>query len=77
MSSATRPHFNCSICNQPLDLETAKVDDKGKPVHAECYVLSVALKPPSQPACFLGNGMPAERESRSPIDFKIGRGDRI
>lgn len=49
MASPTESEFNCSICNQPVDLETAKTDDKGKAVHAECYVLNVAVKqrPPS------------------------------
>ena len=29
---------NCSICNEPMDLKTAKTDEDGKGVHEECYV---------------------------------------
>jgi len=29
---------NCSICNGPVDLKTAKTDEGGKSVHEECYV---------------------------------------
>lgn len=47
MASSVHSQFNCSICNKPVDLETAKIDDKGKAVHAECYVLYVALLTPS------------------------------
>lgn len=36
--------FNCSICNKPVDLENAKIDDEGRAVHSDCYVLSVIAK---------------------------------
>jgi len=29
---------NCSICNEPVDLKTAKTDEDGKGVHEGCYV---------------------------------------
>ena len=29
---------NCSICNEPMDLKTAKTDEDGKGVHEKCYV---------------------------------------
>jgi hypothetical protein len=29
---------DCSICNEPVDLKTAKTDEDGKGVHEECYV---------------------------------------
>ena len=38
------PFFLCSICNEFLELETAKTDDGGQPVHEECYVKMVILK---------------------------------
>ena len=41
--------ISCSICDKPVDLETAKIDDKGKAVHAECYFLTVVKQFPSQP----------------------------
>jgi len=31
------PHL-CSECKKPLELETAWLDDKGKPIHSECYL---------------------------------------
>jgi hypothetical protein len=49
MLSATRPEFNCAICNKPVDLEAAKVDGNGKAVHADCYLLSVASKQTTPP----------------------------
>ena len=47
--------INCSICNKPVDLSTAKTDDKGQAVHAECYVLAVVLQITHTP----GNQQPA------------------
>jgi len=35
--------FNCSICNKPVDLKTAKTNEASQPVHEECYVLTQAL----------------------------------
>ena len=29
---------NCSICNERVELETAKTDEDGKAVHEDCYV---------------------------------------
>ena len=29
---------NCSICNEPVELKTAKTDEDGKAVHEDCYV---------------------------------------
>ena len=29
---------NCSICNEPVDLKTAKTDEDGAGVHEKCYV---------------------------------------
>jgi hypothetical protein len=33
----------CSICNEPVELETTKVNEIGEPVHEECYVLQARL----------------------------------
>jgi hypothetical protein len=39
----------CSICFQPIRLETTKTDEHGKPMHEDCYVSQVtARKSPSQ-----------------------------
>lgn len=32
----------CSICNEPVDLETAKTDECGRAIHENCYVLKLA-----------------------------------
>lgn len=41
--------FPCSICNELVELETAKVDEIGNPVHEECYVQEVSLKKSIRP----------------------------
>lgn len=38
----------CSICGEPVNLQTAKSDGDGKAVHEECYVQKILdQKPPS------------------------------
>jgi hypothetical protein len=39
------PFLTCRICDQPVQLETTKVDEHGKAVHEECYFLRVSSKP--------------------------------
>jgi hypothetical protein len=48
MVSPAHQEINCSICNKPVNLETAKIDDNGNAVHEECYVLNVVMKLRSQ-----------------------------
>jgi hypothetical protein len=48
MARLAQPEINCSICNKPVDLETAKTDADGKTVHGECYVAAMGLKRPRQ-----------------------------
>jgi|HubBroStandDraft_2_1064218.scaffolds.fasta_scaffold13280_6 hypothetical protein len=31
----------CPLCNEPVELETAKTDENGNAVHEECYTLKV------------------------------------
>jgi hypothetical protein len=33
----------CVICHQPVSLETAKTDERGRTVHEECYLLKLKL----------------------------------
>ena len=33
----------CWVCNKPVDLQTAKTDDRGKVVHEECYAAVCAF----------------------------------
>jgi hypothetical protein len=35
---------NCGICNEPVELETAKTDEDGNAVHEDCYVRMMRLK---------------------------------
>jgi hypothetical protein len=41
--------FSCSICNESVELETAKIDENGKPVHEECYVQQICLRKSIRP----------------------------
>jgi len=34
----------CSLCNEPVELETAKTDENGNAVHEECYALKMQPK---------------------------------
>jgi hypothetical protein len=34
----------CALCNQRVELETAKTDENGKAVHEECYVAYVGSR---------------------------------
>jgi hypothetical protein len=34
----------CSICNEPVEAETTKINEIGEPVHEECCELKVGLK---------------------------------
>jgi len=45
MARSAQSEFNCSICNKPVQLETAKVDHNGKAVHAECYARTIVSNP--------------------------------
>jgi hypothetical protein len=38
-----RKYQTCSICNEAVQLATAKTDESGKPVHEECYLQKVRL----------------------------------
>jgi hypothetical protein len=34
----------CSICNEPVELETTRVNQIGEPVHEECYAIKLNLE---------------------------------
>ena len=42
MNHRGKPLLKCSICNEPVALETTKTDEAGKAVHEECYVLRLS-----------------------------------
>lgn len=38
----------CSICGEPVNLQTAKCDENGNALHEECYVQKILdQKPPA------------------------------
>ena len=39
----------CSVCHNPVKLETAKTDEHGKPTHEECYLAKISSKIPLNP----------------------------
>jgi hypothetical protein len=39
----------CTICNRPITLENAKIDENGRAVHEECYVNQLLAKQPDPP----------------------------
>jgi hypothetical protein len=40
-----KPRFPiCSICNKPVEIETATADEHGKAVHEECWLLKMRLE---------------------------------
>jgi hypothetical protein len=34
----------CSLCNEPVEIETAKTDENGDAVHGDCYVVKIRPK---------------------------------
>jgi hypothetical protein len=34
----------CSVCSEPVELDTAKVNEVGNPIHEECYVVKDSLR---------------------------------
>ena len=48
MMSSDPTIFNCSLCNKPVDLKTAKTNEEGKAVHEECYALIEAFNQATQ-----------------------------
>ena len=46
--AARRAFPICSICNEPIELRSTKLNEAAEPVHEECYVL-VRLNQPATP----------------------------
>ncbi len=45
-----RPELpTCSVCNEPVELETTRSNENGKAIHEECYVLKFRLKQATTP----------------------------
>lgn len=39
----------CLICREPVALESGKIDENGRPIHEECYLLKIELKAATTP----------------------------
>jgi hypothetical protein len=50
MTSSDPTILKCSLCNKPVDLNTAKTNEAGQAVHEECYVLIQAFNQATQRA---------------------------
>jgi hypothetical protein len=37
----------CQLCNEPVFLESARINEHGKPVHEDCYVESIKIMKPA------------------------------
>jgi hypothetical protein len=42
----------CRLCDEPVDLKSAKTDERGTAFHEECYVLLMRLKESTPPPKF-------------------------
>jgi hypothetical protein len=42
MTPLLRATPNCWICGRPAELESCKIDERGQPVHEDCYVARLA-----------------------------------
>ncbi|MGC2449377.1 MAG: hypothetical protein WA477_17135 [Candidatus Sulfotelmatobacter sp.] len=42
--AASSPSFICPICHLAVPIEAAKVDEHGRAVHEECYLIALKLK---------------------------------
>ena len=40
----------CSICFQPVELKTCKIDEDGRAVHESCYAEMMLFAPKKKPA---------------------------
>ena len=43
MAQAVDPEFNCAVCNKPVDLRTAKTNERGIAEHERCSARKQAL----------------------------------
>ena len=41
---ASSPSLVCPICHRAVAIEAAKVDEHGRAVHEECYLIALKLK---------------------------------
>jgi hypothetical protein len=69
---AFRPKFLvCSICNDAVELETAKIDEVGRPVHEDCYVEKISVNKAARPPTRFGERPEGYRQFPSPRNCRI------
>jgi hypothetical protein len=39
----------CSICNKPVEVEAATIDENGNAIHEECWLLKMRLEQAQKP----------------------------
>lgn len=39
----------CQLCRQPVTLENARIDERGQPVHEQCYLAALKTPKPTIP----------------------------
>ena len=37
----------CQLCEKPVPLESARINELGKPVHEECYLQAIRIAKPN------------------------------
>jgi hypothetical protein len=47
--------LTCHLCNQPVDITSAKTDERGKAVHTDCYAKALLGFEPAMPSNPLGS----------------------
>jgi hypothetical protein len=54
---STYSELRCAFCDIPVLIETAKTNERGQPVHEDCYLQSLQTnRDPSANAAPLGSG---------------------
>jgi hypothetical protein len=41
--------LRCHVCNEPIDVKTAKTDGNGKAVHEKCYLFTLGITEAKKP----------------------------
>jgi hypothetical protein len=55
----------CVLCNNPVEIETCKVDERGKAIHEECYLRKIRRKSTSKASWGLGANLDAHFRTRA------------
>jgi hypothetical protein len=53
----------CSICNKPVEVEAATIDENGEAIHEECWLLKMRLEQAKKPPKDLVKHAPGQRKN--------------